>query len=115
MRISDWSSDVCSSDLLVTPGQRSAHGDAVARHDAHASDLYFLHADTKGRDSSVSPEKFFSRQRNHVGMLAKVSLMILPFGKMTEVQPDIGGDGIETPCVRSEERRVGKECVRTCR
>src|SRR3546814_18784350 len=89
MRISDWSSDVCSSDLLVTPGQRSAHGDAVARHDAHASDLYFLHADTKGRDSSVSPEKFFSRQRNHVGMLAKVSLMIL----------------------RSEERRVGKECV----
>src|SRR3546814_16912049 len=64
--------------------------------------LFRSHADTKGRDSSVSPEKFFSRQRNHVGMLTKVSLMILPFGKMTEVQPDIGGDGIETPCVEVE-------------
>src|SRR3546814_4983537 len=27
MRISDWSSDVCSSDLLVVPVERTEHGD----------------------------------------------------------------------------------------
>src|SRR3546814_9421671 len=36
MRISDWSSDVCSSDLVEVSEQRAAgdvpHGDAIGRH-----------------------------------------------------------------------------------
>src|SRR3546814_9372631 len=61
MRISDWSSDVCSSDL---------HRRAIG-------------ADARGKE--------------HVTKLAT--------GR-------IGDDALD---VRSEERRVGKECVSTCR
>src|SRR3546814_6857597 len=74
MRISDWSSDVCSSDLdqvLV------AHGDArrVERRDIGLP----------GREgAAVQPGRpFEAGERRHPG--------------------------------RSEERRVGKECVSTCR
>src|SRR3546814_19404312 len=75
MRISDWSSDVCSSDL------RSAR--------------FF-------RDS-----EFFSLG---VDLLA-CQLKLLPKAVHREsFRIPIGGSNI-----RSEERRVGKECVSTCR
>src|SRR3546814_15319343 len=70
MRISDWSSDVCSSDL-----------------DRHA-------ASTVGRECSVSGEG---------PMAAWRSLVLTLFPEM-----------FPGP-LRSEERRVGKECVSTCR
>src|SRR3546814_12292140 len=65
MRISDWSSDVCSSDLMVT-GRAS---DRVAETSKVSRDL-----------------KALARELD-VPVLA----------------------------LRSEERRVGQECVRTCR
>src|SRR3546814_5543894 len=72
MRISDWSSDVCSSDLdLPDPvgidGVDLDHADAVAHQQQR---LRILH-------------------RHH-----DIGLVVI---------------------VRSEERRVGKECVSTCR
>src|SRR3546814_19044204 len=75
MRISDWSSDVCSSDLhwvakdgLPVEGYDEA---PVATH-------------LKGQDIRVGA--------------------------------DLGlGEGRATVWTRSEERRVGKGCVRTCR
>src|SRR3546814_8478256 len=68
MRISDWSSDVCSSDLdLAGDPYRTAH---AARMLGHALDCGF-----------------------------------------TTVRDIGGGDW----SLRSEERRVGKECVSTCR
>src|SRR3546814_8365369 len=40
MRISDWSSDVCSSDLLWMPGARDpTRADYVAEFEAHAAAL----------------------------------------------------------------------------
>src|SRR3546814_13586750 len=79
MRISDWSSDVCPSDL-VGGDDRDADGDqglaqVVA---AHAAEDQHLQQDAGDRD-----------------------------GKK--------GDGKADEPVRSEERRVGKECVSTCR
>src|SRR3546814_17238488 len=81
MRISDWSSDVCSSDL----------------HDAVLKDARIHQLD---RQLVVSLPS---------------DLLFLP-GK-AELQPAarealfrMGG-----VVARSEERRVGKECVRTCR
>src|SRR3546814_6626190 len=67
MRISDWSSDVCSSDLgdVLGDGQPQACAARCARA------------------AAVHPEKTFGQPR------------------------DIDS--------RSEERRVGKECVSTCR
>src|SRR3546814_7675380 len=77
MRISDWSSDVCSSDLRgvgrMTPFLRAMI--VVARRD-------FL--------AMVATPTFF------LFLLAPLFMV---------------GMGL----VRSEERRVGKECVSTCR
>src|SRR3546814_10150724 len=75
MRISDWSSDMCSSDLLRTP-LNAIIGFAeviVLRMWGDTSEKYFDYA----QDVVVS-----ARHLLHV---------------------------------RSEERRVGKECVSTCR
>src|SRR3546814_1284809 len=71
MRISDWSSDVCSSDL--TANGFEASDPQLAMSQAYADDLPTLVA--RVADSQDLP----------------------------------------TDLARSEERRVGKECVSTCR
>src|SRR3546814_2665894 len=63
MRISDWSSDVCSSDLLTT----------------------------------------------------SVSTLPTPWPQRCGFSPTIARQARIHACERSEERRVGKECVSTCR
>src|SRR3546814_9476572 len=75
MRISDWSSDVCSSDLHAPA--RSRHRPPVVA--AHAA-----------RCAATCRHPSF-----HFVLLGH------------------GGAGV--PAFRSEERRVGKECVSTCR
>src|SRR3546814_6823487 len=84
MRISDWSSDVCSSDLQMArrarPLERGHHRPASAVHGR-------LH-DLQVADSGTSAVLLLGREIRLVGP----------------------GDSW-----RSEERRVGKECVSTCR
>src|SRR3546814_9684116 len=75
MRISDWSSDVCSSDLLGGGGEDLPGGQPVG--DIRAAHL--------------------GDQRSQPHRLVHVLV--------------IGAIG----AIRSEERRVGKECVSTCR
>src|SRR3546814_4898768 len=77
MRISDWSSDVCSSDLGVTITANSAWAMQMPRIDHGAGS-----ATLRRRPRCDSTYSSTSR-----GM----------------------------PRKRSEERRVGKECVSTCR
>src|SRR3546814_12658092 len=82
MRISDWSSDVCSSDLLAGACPYEALDISPW---AEAAFQHFLHNPLAQR----LPRKF-----------------------------KINFSGCETDCgqaMRSEERRVGKECVSTCR
>src|SRR3546814_8577713 len=85
MRISDWSSDVCSSDLMMMPALSAR---PVLR-DRERKLITPLHCD----DSSADKESF--RRRLGQRLIE------------TRTQLDISP--------RSEERRVGKECVRTCR
>src|SRR3546814_18021666 len=90
MRISDWSSDVCSSDLLLAidysqielrlmahfsgdPRLQAAFRDGLDIHQATAAEVFGLPLD------------------------------------------QVGGDQRRAAKARSEERRVGKECVSTCR
>src|SRR3546814_11252793 len=111
MRISDWSSDVCSSDLAalllvlacaVVAVILNAVGPLIL---GHATDLIFngvvgdrLPAgDTK--DQAVAS----LRQQGDNTFADMVSSM--------DVTPGVGIDFNE----RSEERRVGKECVSPCR
>src|SRR3546814_13420577 len=92
MCISDWSSDVCSSDLL-----------AVQRHGALAPGLGLLH-----RFENAARLGYF-RFRRRVDGIGERNLrrMDRPFAFAAE---DGGAVGL-----RPEERRAGKEGVRTCR
>src|SRR3546814_4968250 len=101
MRISDWSSDVCSSDLPVRHAPRGIRAPSP-RH----------------RDRPQAPRS--SRRRPDAGDLAgddrmtmRTGLDHLPAVKRRELErvARVLFDAFED---RSEERRVGKECVSTC-
>src|SRR3546814_20443675 len=88
MRISDWSSDVCSSDLFAEGRWAKRDGAVILTSE-------------KTRDV---PEPGF---RTLVLTIQDRSL-VPPDGRGAYVRPTDDKD-------RSEERRVGKECVSTCR
>src|SRR3546814_10286303 len=75
MRISDWSSDVCSSDLSVAP---------------------------------PTPDP---RWRRMLWMALAINLAMF----LGEIVAGIASGSRSLQADRSEERRVGKACVRTCR
>src|SRR3546814_16181888 len=95
MRISDWSSVVCSSDLRVVQAEECWYkplAPLMAEARAQLGDgPVHLSFDIDGLDPSSAP------------------------GTGT---PEIGGlthiQGMELIRGRSEERRVGQECVNTC-
>src|SRR3546814_20327315 len=89
MRISDWSSDVCSSDL------------GTHLHHDRSSDVWH-HAQ---RDQAHS---FKAAAGEHVEDVDDPARS--PLGKLLQRQRIDARQGH-----RSEERRVGKECVSTCR
>src|SRR3546814_14893158 len=78
MRISDWSSDVCSSDLQLFRCQKGLRAAQIDRHQTAHPPFHHGHAE----------------QPVHAGHRHRI---------MADDE------------VRSEERRVGKECVSTCR
>src|SRR3546814_19793717 len=91
MRISDWSSDVCSSDLsgriidaLVAQGANQINGPSLSVDQADA-------ALDEARTAALA------KARQRAELYAKAAgLRVKRF-------------------IRSEERRVGTECVSTCR
>src|SRR3546814_10930016 len=90
MRISDWSSDVCSSDLIVADQDRLAH--------AHRRELDFAGA----LERPIFDESLGQRAAHDDGAV------------VAQHQDALVAEMREQP-FRSEERRVGKECVSTCR
>src|SRR3546814_13614585 len=89
MRISDWSSDVCSSDLLEFFAASSSLGNSPSRPEF----------------TTIRPERALlphdrppRRWRRHEARMKRYDIL----------------DGFRG-YFRSEERRVGKECVSTCR
>src|SRR3546814_11604865 len=94
MRISDWSSDVCSSDLFVTAENKF---EALAAHDALVEAPGALNTLAASLTKIANDIRFLaSGPRSGLGEL------ILPANEPGS-------------SIRSEERRVGKECVSTCR
>src|SRR3546814_17996158 len=98
MRISDWSSDVCSSDLIgipLTMGAASLTALALTAASASASGLY------NGCSFGSTLERAIHKA-------------------IYDAEVSASGDGLFN-CelvgepLRSDERRVGKECVRQCR
>src|SRR3546814_2190741 len=92
MRISDWSSDVCSSDLNCLAGADEVYAlelDAIKFKPGESKNIILQWHETRGALTSSEIEVV------RRAMVAKA--------------PD------ESTWDRSEERRVGKECVSTCR
>src|SRR3546814_13255735 len=83
MRISDWSSDVCSSDLIGQIAHRLV--DEMLRSPDRQANLVATYAD-------------------RIPMMAIATLLDAPVEDYHRYRE-----------WRSEERRVGKECVSTCR
>src|SRR3546814_21107597 len=98
MRISDWSSDVCSSDLLRCMGSTTYQEFRGIFEKDRALARRFQKIDV-GEPSVEDAVKI------HEGLRAR-------FADHHQVQYTRGA--LRT-AVRSEERRVGKECVSTCR
>src|SRR3546814_8143559 len=107
----DWSSDVCSSDRIgpcckEVPA-RAAAGLRVGCNDLHAGfDEVVPILDVLG--IALADEEYNGRcvWRAIVGQAA-LPILWQRFGFVR--------DGIDVVGKRSEERRVGKECVSTCR
>src|SRR3546814_11567095 len=93
MRISDWSSDVCSSDLDVHQDRRLA-----CNVDDKRIGVADLRAD-RGRQAIAHGAEAAGGQP-FVGAF-KAEMLRRPHLMLADL--------------RSEERRVGKECVSTCR
>src|SRR3546814_21051304 len=95
MRISDWSSDVCSSDLA------SPIANAYIDFSKMTCSVVAVITDQVRDGRPVVGFGFNSNGRYGQGALMRERF--LP--RLMEADPDS----------RSEERRVGKECVSTCR
>src|SRR3546814_18664452 len=103
MRISDWSSDVCSSDLRRVP-------------DINAGPLWpgnffgrlHMNSTTGGsapRSLLAKADEWLGKVETGLNFVAAFFILALMFLGVANV---VGRK-------RSEERRVGKECVSTCR
>src|SRR3546814_19242809 len=103
MRISDWSSDVCSSDLIGLFFGRIANfinGELYGRPTDLPWAMVFPNGGPMPRHPSQLYEAFLE------GVFLFVLLTILAHRPGIYRSPGL---------LRSEERRVGKECVSTCR
>src|SRR3546814_12092715 len=103
MRISDWSSDVCSSDLPLLLG--------VAFLSIGDYSLFSWAPAAISREHGWSPGEIGAA----FGLIASVAGVAGAFagGALPDVAAARAGD--RARLMRSEERRVGKECVSTCR
>src|SRR3546814_17822141 len=98
MRISDWSSDVCSSDL-------------VGQERSLIMELKLLNDQGQSASTVAAPDTIFGRDFNE----ALVHQIVAAFraNARSGNRAQKGRDTVKHS--RSEERRVGKECVHTCR
>src|SRR3546814_20469583 len=93
MRISDWSSDVCSSDLATREALINASNDAISSSVASG-----MLTEVEGFEQREAWAKTYQADRD------------ARFATNFTTALDKSRNA-----VRSEERRVGKECVSTCR
>src|SRR3546814_13227863 len=97
MRISDWSSDVCSSDLWV-----STYTKALQRQLGHETAR--VYPDPAVRRARVVTRK---GRENYLCLLNLEDALQGGFAGRAAILAQL--------VARSEERRVGEECVSTCK
>src|SRR3546814_17530106 len=96
MRISDWSSDVCSSDLHAPRGVPRCSSSETRR--------------LIQRGELAEAARLLDRSHEMTGIVLDEA-----GSKQSSLQVAVDANLCTPPKDRSEERRVGKECVSTCR
>src|SRR3546814_20370942 len=121
MRISDWSSDVCSSDQALADAEAVAGGVLLAR------DLVNLPPNVLGPVEFAKKAKALEKLGVEVEILTEKEMRDLEMGALLGVAqgsarpPRVavmqwtGGKEKDAPVAGSDERRVGKGCVSKCR
>src|SRR3546814_14516270 len=100
MRISDWSSDVCSSDLLIGLDSAPSKG--------RVSEVGANFLTYEAFTGETGPDAFTYRVRDRLGAEATASIRVgIAPAEAANQAPYAVKD-------RSEERRVGKRWGRTC-
>src|SRR3546814_13678921 len=107
MRISDWSSDVCSSDLLRALLAADHPAAPIARNLYRLSRLLKVPNAAVIRTEAALAEHWWRTADGAPNAEVRAAQRIL--SDLAECALT-GQDAL-----RSEERRVGKECVSTCR
>src|SRR3546814_20229266 len=92
MRISDWSSDVCSSDLAIYHYEKPEINDNLS---SLTFDIFMKNLDNNRSFFLESDIQEFEKYRNTLDDAMKSGELAAPYS--------------------SVERSVGKECVSTCR
>src|SRR3546814_4609534 len=128
MRISDWSSDVCSSDLIVGIGEKD-DARPLRHRRQHRIDIGCVVAvgrfdrlrphparrDRVDGKAEAGEQHLIAHARKSAGgqmqYLARSGAVDHP----RRVQPIFGGKGFAKRSGRCEERRVGTACVSRCR
>src|SRR3546814_20881113 len=108
MRISDWSSDVCSSDLHRQRGLQAVR--QVGHRVALVVEVLALALDQRV-DAGGERLELSRMMIAHPGGLPALHALELVDHVAQRPQAPAQDEGLQ----RSEERRVGKECVSTCR
>src|SRR3546814_19258211 len=116
MRISDWSSDVCSSDLYG-PGDDPVGGKSLAEFSLESRIRFGDFGVVPFVDAGNISTSFLSRFRDlrigaGLGVRYYSSFRPIPPALGTPLHPQSADP---TVAVRTEERRVGDACVSTCR
>src|SRR3546814_12141585 len=102
MRISDWSSDVCSSDLISMFGSMQGGANAYAKVGMETGVI------------AANPHQLIVMLFEGAQAALNNALQHMQTGNIAEKGKAIS-KAIMIIERRSEERRVGKECVSTCR
>src|SRR3546814_12101148 len=132
MRISDWSSDVCSSDLLGTDSESAAkarshnHADGDEGNEAGNDEIYAgwnndsisgdaqAIADGHAESDSVNKAEGTNSEAGNDLILAGGGANVVA-GDSQALSGAGSASAFGSNEARSEERRGGKECVSTCR
>src|SRR3546814_12721047 len=107
MRISDWSSDVCSSDLVGKGIVGVVDDKAIVL--GNASFLEEYDVDLGALAEAADRLRADGATAIYIAVNGKAA------GVLAIADPVKETTGEALAALRSEERRVGQECVRTCR